>query len=102
MLRVAALLAILLLSGCAHVAPYCNVALSGQINEYSDELLHNDRDYQCSKNVKFDAECGVETRQHIKAGIRHRSNLLCGGPFNDRPETYELDVRISGEIGGWK
>ena len=67
---------------------------------YSDYWVHNDRSWQCSKNVKFNGEVGLEFENDWSVGLHHQSWVLCGDPFNKRPEVDSNDIRITKKFGG--
>ena len=92
-----------LLSGCAST-PYYEIGLEYQLDDYTDYWLQTERSWQCNKNVKFHGELGLKWRDCVgsadcKTGIDHESWLLCGGPFNDRPEVDSNGIKISIEGG---
>jgi len=93
-------LILLLLTGCASVDPYFEVSLGYQIDGMSDYWVQTFNPEQCSKNVKFDAELGLELPKNWTVGYHHQSWLLCGGPFNDMPEIYADDIRVTKKFGG--
>jgi hypothetical protein len=88
-----------LLSGCAST-PYAELSLGYQLDSGTDYWFQTDRSWQCSKNVQFNGEIGVEFKHDWKIGLHHQSWLLCGGPFNSRPEADQNDIRITKKFGG--
>ena len=91
-----------LLSGCASVKPFAELSIGAQMNGSSDELIRTDRKNQCDKNVQFRACAGIELPDDWMLAYCHQSWLLCGGPFNERPELYTDDIRITKKFGGYK
>ena len=89
----------LCLSGCAS-SPYLDVSLGYQIDSMTDYWLQTSNPDQCSKNIQFNAEFGLELSNDWTVGYHHQSWLLCGGPFNDLPEIYQDDIRITKRWGG--
>lgn len=90
---------LLLLSGCA-ATPYAEVSLGYQINGMTDYWIQTGNPNQCPKNIKFDGEVGLELPKDWTIGYHHQSWLLCGGPFNHRPEIYADDIRVTKKFGG--
>jgi len=89
----------LCLSGCA-ATPYAEISLGYQIDGMTDYWLQTSNPNQCSKNVKFDAELGLELPNDWTVGYHHQSWLLCGEPFSNIPEIYADDIRITKKFGG--
>lgn len=91
---------LLLISGCAS-SPYAEVSLGYQIDGMTDYWLQTGNPNQCSKNVQFNGEIGLEFENNWKVGYHHQSWLLCGAPFsNGGPEIYSDDIRITKTWGG--
>jgi len=89
----------LLLSGCAST-PYGEISLGYQLDDSTDYWLKTEQSWQCSKNVQFNAEAGLEFDNQWTVGLHHQSWLMCGGPFNSRPEVDSNDIRITKKFGG--
>ncbi len=88
-----------LLVGCADLKPFARMSVGPQINEYTDELLHNDQPDQCSKNLKFRLEGGAEHKNGSFISLAHQSWVFCGG--NHSPELYDMTLWFGGQWGGW-
>jgi len=89
----------LLLTGCT-ATPYGELSLGYQIDGMTDHWLQTGRPWQCSKNIQFNGEVGLEFDNDWTVGYHHQSWLMCGGPFNERPEVYMDDIRITKKFGG--
>ncbi len=89
-------LTLLFLVGCGST-PYVDVSLGYQFQE--DYWLDNDRSWQCSKNLQFHLTPGLMF-DWGRIELHHQSWLLCGGPFNHRPEVDTNDIRITTTWGG--
>lgn len=87
-----------LLTGCA-ASPYAEVGVGYQLDNYTDYWLQTERDFQCSSGPQAHFEVGME-KNNWKLGIHHQSWWLCGGPFNDKPEIYQNDIRLTKKWGG--
>lgn len=97
------LVTLTMLSGCASVAPYATLSLGVQLDGMSDYWVQTDRNWQCSKNVQFSGEFGLEFENNWTVGYHHQSWVLCGQPLgNERPEIYQDDIRITKKFGGYK
>ena len=96
-------LALLALTGCAS-SPYIEIGAGYQLDGSTDYWLQTDRSWQCSKNVQFHGEVGLELPEDFiwfdTIAIHHQSWWLCGGPFNHRPEVDTNDIRITKKWGG--
>ena len=92
------ILVLLLLCGCA--TPYAEVSLGYQLDGMTHDFLKTSNQYQCSENVQFNGEVGVEFEDNWRIGYHHQSWLLCGRPFNDYYETYSDDIRVTKKWGG--
>lgn len=91
-------LVLLLLAGCA--SPYATIGVAYQIDDQTDYWLQTDRDWQCGKQPQAHIEVGLEFDHQLTVGLHHQSWLMCGGPFNHRPEVYQNDIRIMKKWGG--
>lgn len=81
--------------------PYVEVGLSHQVDSNTDWISRTHRPWQCSKNLKFDGEIGLEWEHDWRLGYRHQSWVLCGPPFGSGdPEMYADDIRLSKKFGG--
>lgn len=89
---------LLLLSGCA-ASPYAEVGIGYQLDSNSDWHLRTDREWQCH-NPQFHGEIGLEWDNDIKLGYHHQSWWGCGAPFNDKPELFTDDIRLTKKWGG--
>ena len=89
---------ILALTGCAS-SPYAELSLGYQIDGMTDHWLQTERSWQCSKNVQFNGEIGLEFENDWTVGYHHQSWLLCG-TINERPEVHTDDIRITKKWGG--
>ena len=85
------------ISGCA--TPYAEVGVAYPLDKYTDYWVQTDRTWQCSNGPQAHFEVGVE-KNDWQLGIHHQSWWGCGGPFNNRPEVYENDIRITKKWGG--
>jgi hypothetical protein len=86
--------AIALLAGCGTAKPYATASLGYQIDGMSDWYVQTSRDWQCSSNVQFNGELGVELPGNWSIASHHRSWVFCGKPFGDgKPELYQDDIR---------
>jgi hypothetical protein len=94
------LLILFLLAGCAGTKPYLEIGLGSQINRNTDYWVQTPRDWQCSKNIQVHIEPGLEWDSNWRLGYHHKSWLLCGGPFNNHPEVYADDIRLTKKFGG--
>lgn len=94
----------LLMVGCSSnkVAPYAEFGLGYQIDKNSDWWVRTTRPDQCSKQPQFHGEIGLEFPRNWKLGYHHQSWVLCGGPFNNDPEIYMDDIRLTKKFGGLK
>jgi len=90
---------VVLLSGCAS-SPYAEIGIGYQLNGHTDYWLQTDRDWQCSKQPQFHGEVGLEFDGGWTVGYHHQSWWRCGGPFNNRPEVFTDDIRITKKWGG--
>lgn len=92
---------ILLLSACSS-APglYAEVGIGYQLDSRTDYWLQTDRDWQCKKQPQFHGEVGYEFPHDLRLGYHHQSWWRCGGPFNERPEIYTDDLRLTKKWGG--
>ena len=88
-----------MLAGCA-ASPYAEISLGYQLDGSTDYWLQTDRSWTCSKNVQFNGEVGLEFEHDLRVGLHHQSWVLCGGPFNTRPEVDSNDIRVTKKWGG--
>ena len=93
------LIPLLLLAGCAST-PYAEIGLGYQIDGMTDQLVQTGHKDQCSYQPQVHLELGLEFDHDWTLGYHHQSWLMCGGPFNSRPEIYMDDVRITKKFGG--
>ena len=100
-MRYLVILLALLLGGCAS-APglYLDVVAAYQIDDNSDWYVQRDRDWQCDRPLKAEVELGYEITDDWSVGYHHQSWWRCGGPFNDRNELYQDDIRTTYRFGG--
>jgi len=98
-MRLGLVLICFLLLGCETTEPYLELGVGYQIDSNTDWLLRTNRDYQC-RNPQFHGEVGLETEDGWTLGYYHQSWLFCGGPFNNRAETYMDAIRITKKFGG--
>ena len=92
-------LAVVALSGCAS-SPYAEIGLGYQIDSMTDHWVQTTNKDQCSKQPQFHIELGLEWANDWTLGYHHQSWVRCGGPFNDRPEIYTDDIRLTKKWGG--
>lgn len=95
------LLLLPVLAGCEHVQPYMKLSAGKQIASGTDYWVHPDRPWQCD-GTKFNGEIGIEHKSGLMLGWHHESFWDCGGPFNERPEITQEDIRLTYKIGGFK
>jgi len=88
------------MSGCSTAKPYAEISLGYQLDGMTDYWLKTSNPDQCSRNVQFNGEVGLEFPHNWQLGYHHQSWLLCGGPFNHRPEIYTDDIRLTKKWGG--
>ena len=92
----------LLLAGCGG-KPYVKLAAGYQLDEFSDWHVRTEREWQCSVNIPFQGEIGLEWESGWSAFYEHQSWYFCGGPFWDsRPELYRDGIWIAKKFGGVK
>lgn len=106
-----------LLTGCAAVSdfterhtntrPYLNVS-QGYITD-ADWYREAERKWNCDDGMPTQIEVGTEvrpwywgsTKMRAGVGYQHQSNMTCGEPFNDKPETWLDQVLIWVRAGGF-
>lgn len=101
LVRALLLACLLALSACSST-PYFEVGVGYQIDDNSDWYLRTEREWQCSDNFQAHFEAGVEWDSGTRIGYHHQSWWSCGGPFNDKPELYVDDIRVTHKFGGVK
>ncbi len=93
-------LAVLLVLGGCGSTPYGELSLGYQLDSQTDYWLQTDRTWQCAKNIQFNGEIGLEFDHGWQVGLHHQSWLMCGDPFNDRPEVWQDDIKVTKKFGG--
>lgn len=94
-------IALVAVTGCAGAKPYAEISLGYQLDKNSDWYVRTTRDWQCSENVKFAGELGLEFSNKWSLAYHHQSWVLCGGPFgSSKPELYADDIRVTKKFGG--
>ncbi len=88
-----------LVTGCGSLVPYAEIGGGYQINKESDWHLRTEREWQCSNPFVY-FEAGYEMKNNWSIGVNHQSHVQCGVPFDTKPETYSLDVRVTKRFGG--
>lgn len=74
---------------------YVDVSVAYQIDEWSDWYLRTGREWQCSDNFKAIFEAGTQLNDKWSVAYTHQSWWSCGKPFNNHPELYTDDIRVT-------
>ena len=92
-----------MLIGCSTPPdPYMEIGIGYTLDGMTDHWLQTDRDYTCKNNDTFHAEIGLEFDYDLRLGYHHQSQVSCGGPFNNHPETYQDEIILTKKWGGRK
>lgn len=89
---------LLLLASCAGSPYYAKVGIGYKIDELTDPLLRTSS--VGGKNPTAHFEVGREWDRGYSCGLNHWSHWLSGGPLNNNPETYKLELLCEKKWGG--
>ena len=90
-----------MVTGCGTAKPYVAVGIGYQLDNMTDWMLRTEREWACENPDVFHGEVGVEWPSKVTLGYHHQSHVSCGGPFNNKPETYRDEIIIRKQWGGY-